>query len=275
MKKCKIESCNGEVHCKEMCHKCYDKQYSSDHKEKRKEQKKQYYSDNKEEIKENQRQYNFTHKEYQKQYDLDHKEDKKQYLLDHKEERKEYRKQYNLEYKEKISERQKQYDLDHKEERKQYRLDHKEDKRQYRLAHKEQTNNRQRQRRKTDLSFKIMRNASNAVNKMLKKNGGSKQGKSSKTQFSFTKEQLITHIESLFSHPDNLDENGNIWMTRDNHGNYDPNKKTWHLDHIIPQSKLNFNSYEHPNFHKCWALSNLRPLEALANIKKGNKIDAI
>ena len=29
---------------------------------------------------------------------------------------------------------------------------------------------------------------------------------------------------------------------------------------------------EHPNFQKCWALSNLRPLEAFENIRKSNKL---
>lgn len=29
---------------------------------------------------------------------------------------------------------------------------------------------------------------------------------------------------------------------------------------------------DHPNFQKCWALENLRPLEALENIRKGDKL---
>jgi 5-methylcytosine-specific restriction endonuclease McrA len=51
-------------------------------------------------------------------------------------------------------------------------------------------------------------------------------------------------------------------------GNYE---KYWHLDHIISQSKLPFSSMEDDNFKKCWALENLQPLEAIANIKKSNK----
>lgn len=35
-------------------------------------------------------------------------------------------------------------------------------------------------------------------------------------------------------------------------------------------NKEDFNRY-YPNFEKCWSLENLRLLEALENMKKGNK----
>ena len=41
---------------------------------------------------------------------------------------------------------------------------------------------------------------------------------------------------------------------------------------IYPQSKLLYDSMEHPNFLKCWALENLQPLEAKENISKGNRL---
>src|ERR1035437_5293567 len=243
-KKCKIEDCNNEVFCKEMCHKCYDKQYDLDHKEERK----QYKSDNKEKIKEQKKQYNLEHKDEAKQYYSDNKEkineQHKQYQSNHKEEIKEQKKHYQSDNKEKLKEQKKQDDLDHKEEKKEY------DK-QYNSSNKEKINKRLKQRRQTDPMFKIMQNASNAVNKMLKRNGGSNQGKSSKKQFRFTKDQLEAHLDALFSHPDNLDENGEVWMTLDNHGNYDPNKRTWHLDHITPKSSFNCINMEEDNFQKC------------------------
>ena len=46
----------------------------------------------------------------------------------------------------------------------------------------------------------------------------------------------------------------------------------WHIDHIYPQSKLPYDSMEHPNFLKCWALDNLQPLWAEENRKKSNKV---
>lgn len=62
-------------------------------------------------------------------------------------------------------------------------------------------------------------------------------------------------------------------MSWKNRGKYiskewDDNDSTtwkWQLDHIIPQSDLPYDSMEHENFHKCWALSNLRPLSAKQN----------
>jgi hypothetical protein len=97
----------------------------------------------------------------------------------------------------------------------------------------------------------------------------------------FTDIELLNHLISQFSNPENLTPDGNIWMTLENNGVYnkklwiekDPNTWKWNIDHIIPQSKLKFDSYDHPNFLKCWSLENLRPLRADLNIKKGNRIN--
>lgn len=42
---------------------------------------------------------------------------------------------------------------------------------------------------------------------------------------------------------------------------------------IYPQSLLQYTSMLEENFNKCWALSNLRPLEATINVKKSNKVN--
>tara|TARA_R110000744_G_C19201447_1_gene544993 strand:+ start:192 stop:863 length:672 start_codon:yes stop_codon:yes gene_type:complete len=73
----------------------------------------------------------------------------------------------------------------------------------------------------------------------------------------YTIQELKEHIENLFTEG----------MTWDNHG-----LKGWHIDHIYPQSKLIYDSMEHPNFLKCWSLDNLQPLWAKENMSKGNKI---
>jgi len=78
----------------------------------------------------------------------------------------------------------------------------------------------------------------------------------------YTLEQLKLHLEELFE----------PWMTWDNHGPASLTKRTWQIDHIIPQSLLPFDSFTHPNFLKCWSLENLRPLEARENLRKGNKL---
>ena len=71
----------------------------------------------------------------------------------------------------------------------------------------------------------------------------------------YTSEELREHLEKQFE----------PWMNWENHGE-------WHIDHIYPQSKLPYDSLDHPNFQKCWALENLRPLDSIENIKKGNKV---
>lgn len=48
----------------------------------------------------------------------------------------------------------------------------------------------------------------------------------------------------------------------------------WHIDHILPESSFNYDSFEDEQFKKCWSLNNLQPLWAEDNIKKSNKIIA-
>jgi hypothetical protein len=70
----------------------------------------------------------------------------------------------------------------------------------------------------------------------------------------YTPDDLRKHLESKFKEG----------MTWDNHGE-------WHIDHIIPQSWLPFDSIEDENFLKCWSLDNLQPLWAKDNISKQDR----
>lgn len=74
----------------------------------------------------------------------------------------------------------------------------------------------------------------------------------------YTLDDLIKHLESQFL----------PGMTWDNYGE-------WHIDHIIPVSVFNFDSYDHPDFRRCWALSNLRPMWAKDNFKKGARFTGV
>lgn len=123
-----------------------------------------------------------------------------------------------------------------------------------------------RERKKTDIVFRLRVNVSRAIYSSLRKDNfySKKRDRLVKAVFDhlpYTSQQLKEHIESLWE----------PWMNWENHGKFDPNKKTWQIDHIIAQSKLPFANFEDDNFKKLWALSNLRPLETIANIKKGNK----
>jgi predicted nucleic acid-binding Zn ribbon protein len=76
--------------------------------------------------------------------------------------------------------------------------------------------------------------------------------------FDFTVSQLTNHLESQFT-------NGMSW----------DNMSGWHIDHIRPISSFGYDSTEHPDFKKCWALNNLQPLWAQDNLRKGSKWDGI
>jgi hypothetical protein len=68
----------------------------------------------------------------------------------------------------------------------------------------------------------------------------------------YSKEQLVAHLESLFSP-------GMAW---DNYG-------AWHVDHRKPCAL--FDLTDNAQFAECWALANLQPLWAADNIRKGAK----
>ena len=74
----------------------------------------------------------------------------------------------------------------------------------------------------------------------------------------YTKYELKEHLESQFT-------GGMSW----------DNMNEWHIDHIRPVSSFDFDSTEHPDFKKCWALNNLQPLWAEDNLRKNDKWDGV
>jgi hypothetical protein len=69
----------------------------------------------------------------------------------------------------------------------------------------------------------------------------------------YTKMQLISHIENRF-------KEGMNW---DNYG-------LWQVDHIKPCAS--FDQSDKNQFKQCWDISNLQPLWAIENRKKGSKL---
>lgn len=94
------------------------------------------------------------------------------------------------------------------------------------------------------------------LNRMIKK---SKNNKTIKELLGYSFEELVKHLEQQFSEG----------MTWENYG------KAWHIDHIVPKSWFKFSGADDPEFQKCWALSNLQPLWAEENLKKGNRYQSI
>ena len=105
-------------------------------------------------------------------------------------------------------------------------------------------------------------NISSIIQRVLKENNGSKNNSSIWVYLPYTPKQLREHIEKQFE----------LWMNWDNYGKLNNEKRTWNIDHIIPQSFLPYDSMDHPNFLKCWSLENLRPMDSKENTKKGNKV---
>jgi hypothetical protein len=58
-------------------------------------------------------------------------------------------------------------------------------------------------------------------------------------------------------------------MNWENHGPYDKNRTTWHLDHILPL--FDFNLSNRDELLKACHYSNIQPLRAEDNVFKSNK----
>ena len=172
-------------------------------------------------------------------------------------------KAYNQANKEKFAKRDKAYQQANKEkiaeQRKAYRQANKdkiaEKNKAYTQANKDKRSVYQKKRRATDPVFKMKSRVGSSVRKALKNQGKTKGG-STFSALPYAPQDLVEHLEKQF------DEK----MNWDNYGTY------WHLDHIYPQSLLPYDNLAHPNFQKCWALDNLQPLEAIENLKKGNRV---
>lgn len=110
--------------------------------------------------------------------------------------------------------------------------------------------------------MKLRGNLKVAICEAMKQAGGSKGGRSILKHLPYTMDQLRQHLESLWE----------PWMNWSNYGPWSAHRDTWQIDHIIPQALLPYDDFSHPNFLKCWILSNLRPLESMKNIQKGNRL---
>jgi len=179
-------------------------------------------------------------KEYKKTYDKQyyqatkekHKSNYQRWYKDNQQRRKDYKKKWYKENRERVL----------------------EGAREYVAANRERIRKQQTIRNQNPV-MRLRNAVSHAVYSAITRNKGGKDGESVLQYLPYTIEQLKEHLEKQFE----------PWMTWENYGE-------WHLDHVYPQSKLLYDSMEHPNFQKCWAIENLQPLEAKENIRKGDKV---
>jgi hypothetical protein len=214
--------------------------YYEANKEKIAAQRKARYETNKEYFKVKNKTNYENNKEYHKEYQKTNKEKLKEY-------QKEYRKEYYENNKETILEknnlwRQENYD---KEQRKiNYevnkdiiKIKQKEYYKKNKQKRNEYTKTYNKIRYHNDPLFNLKQCLRNLIYKSIKRKGGVKVSKTELIlgcSYGFFK----SYIENLWLHSDNLDENGNVWMTWENKGNpkdgiLGPNK-SWDIDHKIP-----------------------------------------
>lgn len=227
-----------------------------------KKRNKSWKEEHKEEIKVQQ-------KEYMKTYN-------KEYYEENKEELKAYQKEYNKNNPEKVSQRKKIYYEEHKEEKKiydkQYYEDNKEEISIKQAEYYEENKGiiipkvyeRKKKRLANDPIFKFRETFSNLFRKIIK---GIRKDASCFDILGYSLEELVRHMENQFE----------PWMTWENNGLYrteiwdndNPATWTWQIDHIIPHSTFQYQSFDDPDFKECWKLENLRPYSAKQNLIDG------
>lgn len=107
-------------------------------------------------------------------------------------------------------------------------------------------------RRKTDINFKLKNNLRTRINSALKV----KRTSSISTLIGCSIAELKSYLESKF-------QPGMTWL---NH-----TKDGWHIDHIKPLANFDLTNQE--ELYKACHYSNLQPLWAIDNLKKGDKYD--
>jgi hypothetical protein len=117
-----------------------------------------------------------------------------------------------------------------------------------------------RKRLARDPVFKFSRQISKSIRRTM---NGLKRGKRWEIIVGYIVHELRQHLEAQFED----------WMTWDNYGTW------WHIDHRRPIAAFGLPSMASKDeivarAKECWALSNLRPLEAKANMRKGARWDA-
>jgi len=117
-------------------------------------------------------------------------------------------------------------------------------------------NQNNKERYRADIEYKLRDNLRSRLNKAIK--NCQKSGSAVK-DLGCSMGEFKTYLESKFE----------PWMNWENHGPYDINRDTWHIDHIVPL--IDFNLSNREELLKACNYTNLRPYKALDNLKKGSK----
>jgi len=171
-------------------------------------------------------------KEYNKQYLPIWYENNKEHVKEYNRANKEYHIKYRLEHK-----------IESAEYFKKYYQEHKADKLEYQIK-----------KRRNNLKYNLNHKISGAILKSLKRN---KNG--------YRWEDLVGYsLDALMNRLLQTMPKGYTWQ--------DYMEGKLHVDHIVPNVAFNYDSVNHPDFKRCWDLSNLRLLPARENISKGDRL---
>jgi len=184
-----------------------------------------------------------------------------------KECRKEYSKAYYEQNREKIKERKKAHYQQNaekkKEQMKAYREQNREKINERQKAYRKQNRDKmriyERNKRKTDLNYKLSDNLRRRVRKVL---DGKCKSKKTMDLIGCSADFLKKYLENQF-------QPGMSW---NNYGN--PNgdhSECWHIDHVLPCASFDLSDPKQQQ--KCFHYSNLQPLWAKDNMSKGAKIN--
>ena len=189
-------------------------------------------------------------KEYMKEYRLKNKEKitkyKKEHYLKNEESIKKYRQEYSLKKKEYLAKQKKAYSLKNKEKiakyKKKYYFNNKEHLLKIRSAW-------DIKRRKNNPNYKLRNNLKTRIWSVLK---GIHKSTSTMKLLGCSVDKLWNHLESKFE----------PWMTKENYG-------LWHVDHIIACAKFDLTCPKQQRI--CFHYTNLQPLSATDNLRKGDR----
>ena len=104
--------------------------------------------------------------------------------------------------------------------------------------------------------MRVRRRLNNSMTVLMHRElGRAKAGRRWTALAGYSVDELRAHLERLF-------QPGMSWET----------SGEWHIDHVRPRASFRFTSAEDEQFKACWALSNLQPLWAADNIRKGSRL---
>lgn len=192
------------------------------------------------------------------------KEYNKQYRETHKQKVKKQHKKYYENNKESLKNQHKKYYQDHKQEIKKYLKKYRETykkeiqryNKQYNQIHKKKINKYRRERRKKIINCKLAHNIGNRINKALKNNS---KYLPTMSLVGCDFEFLAYYLQCQFKKGMSWDNYGRGWNGK--------GKQEWHIDHIKPV--VSFDLSKKSEQLKCFHYTNLQPLWAEENLKKG------